>query len=247
MNNSNFIKLAGLMAGVVIVNIAVLSPGLLGVQIGGDHVLESALGITLLVVSFLILVYGSYTLLFKPPARAPLKDITTHEDYIEALHPFKNMKPLKSDVTLGLDQLERLSKKRDALSDVLSQRFDATELSYKRFHSVIDEVTKLFYLNIKGMLNKLHVFDPTEYASLEESHHSAKFSKKLIQEKTALYHEYLTAISGYVSANEEILLKLDKLLLEISQLGSTDYNDVEEMPCMKEIDALIQQTKFYNP
>ena len=52
-------------------------------------------------------------------------------------------------------------------------------------------------------------------------------------------------MTGYLEANEEIMLKLDKLLLEISLLGSTDYRDVEEMPCMKEIDMLIKQTKLY--
>ena len=38
-----------------------------------------------------------------------------------------------------------------------------------------------------------------------------------VQEKMDLYKEYLAYITGYLGANEEILLKLDKLLLEISQ------------------------------
>ncbi|MNC71454.1 hypothetical protein D3C75_1223780 [compost metagenome] len=52
-------------------------------------------------------------------------------------------------------------------------------------------------------------------------------------------------MTGYLGANEEILLKLDQLLLEISLLDSTDYTAIEEMPCMKELSALIGQTKLY--
>lgn len=45
--------------------------------------------------------------------------------------------------------------------------------------------------------------------------------------------------------NEEILLKLDKLLLEISRLDSWEIGDIGQMPGMQEIDALIKQTQFY--
>lgn len=245
MNSSRSIKLLGLIAGIVLLNVVVLSPGLLGVEIGGVNVLETASGVTLLLISLLIVLYGSYFLLLKPPAVPPVKDIKTHEDYIEALTHYRNVKVLKKDVSLALDQLDRIQKKKETLLDVLLQRFEPTELSYKKFIAVIHEVEKLFYLSIRGILNKLSVFDASEFATFASGQRPTQFSNKLIQEKTILYNEYLSSITGYLGANEEILLKLDKLLLEISLLGSTDYTDVEDMPCMKEIDALINQTKFY--
>lgn len=245
MNGSKWIKLLALMVGVVVLNIVVLSPGLLGIEIGGANALETASGVTLLFVSFLVVVYGSYTTLFKPPAATPVRAVKTHEDYLSALHHYRNVKVLKKDIALGIDQLHRLEKKKRTLLDVLNQRFDQTELSYKKFVSVIYEVEKLFYLNIRGILNKLSVFDASEFAAFADHHKSAKFSNKLVQEKVNIYNEYLSYVAGYLGANEEIMLKLDKLILEISLLSSTDYRDVEEMPCMKEIDALIKQTKYY--
>ncbi len=243
LNSSGSMKLLGLIAGVVLLNIVILSPGLLGVEI--ESVLETASGVTLLFISLLVLLYGSYVLLIKPPIVTPVKNIITHEDYIDALHHYRNVKVLEKDIHLALDQLDRIDKKKGTLLDVLSQRFDQTELSYKKFISVIAEVEKLFYLNIRGLLNKLSVFDASEFSSFTSQQRAAQFSNKLVQEKTDLYNAYLAYVTGYLGANEEILLKLDKLLLEISLLGSTDYKDVEDMPCMKEIDALIQQTKFY--
>jgi hypothetical protein len=50
-----------------------------------------------------------------------------------------------------------------------------------------------------------------------------------------------------LGANEEILLKLDGLLAELARLGGADYRDVLLMPCMKDIDTLINQTKYYKP
>ncbi|MEK8131692.1 hypothetical protein WMW72_27675 [Paenibacillus filicis] len=238
-------KLFGLIAGVTILNIFMFSPGLAGVEIGGESTLQTASGITLLLMSLLVLLYGSYTLLFKAPAVTPVKDMKTREDYMAALHSYRHVKVLKKDILLALDQVDRMDKKKGSLSAVLGQRFDPSELSYKKFNSVIDEVEKLFYLNIRSLLNKLRVFDASDFSLFDSQKKTSSFSTKLMQEKTNLYNEYLNYVTGYLGANEEILLKLDKLLLEISLLDSTDYRDVEEMACMKEIDSLIKQTKFY--
>ncbi|WP_338554069.1 hypothetical protein [Paenibacillus sp. KS-LC4] len=244
-NNSKWLKLLGLIGGVVALNIVILSPGLVGVVIGGESVLATASGVTLLVSSFLTLTYGSYMLLLRPASVPQIGSIATREDFMAALSYYKNVKVLHKDIALSLDQLERIAKKRAILSDILGQRFEQTEISYKKFDSVIAEVEKLFYLNIKAMLNKLGVFDANEFASLERQRSARIFSNKLMQEKIELYQQYLDYVSGYLGANEEILLKLDRLALEISLLGSADYKAVEEMPCMKELDVLIKQTKLY--
>ncbi|WP_306010652.1 hypothetical protein MHI37_15970 [Paenibacillus sp. FSL H8-0548] len=214
-------------------------------QIGGESAIETASGITLLLVSPIVLLYGSYVTLFKPAAMTSVKNIKTHEDYKDALIVYRNVKVLKKEIFLAIDQLDRIEKKKDTILNVLRQRFDPTELSFKKFISVIYEVEKLFYLNIRGILNKLSVLDASEFSTFVSQQKLTHSSHKLLQEKTALYHEYFAYVTGYLDANEEILLKLDKLLLEITLLGSADYRDVEEMPCMKEIDALIKQTKFY--
>ncbi|WP_339256244.1 hypothetical protein [Paenibacillus sp. FSL P2-0136] len=234
-----------MIAGVVILNVIVLSPGLLGVEIGGSP-LETASAVTLLIISLLVVLYGSYTLLFKPPAAKPVSEqLETREDYIAGLGRHRNVKVLKDDISLALDQMERIEKKKTALLQVLGRRFDPAELSFRKFHSVIMEVEKLFYLNIRGLLNKLSVFDASEFAKFSAGNSSTRFSSALIQKKTALYNEYLSYVKGCLGANEEILLKLDQLLLEITELGSADYSNVEEMPCMQELTALIGQTKLY--
>lgn len=234
-----------MIAGVVILNVIVLSPGLLGIEIGGSP-LETASAVTLLIISLLVVLYGSYTLLFRPPAAKPVSvQLETREDFITGLSRHRNVKVLKDDISLALDQMERIEKKKTTLLQVLGRRFDPAELSFRKFHSVILEVEKLFYLNIRGLLNKLSVFDAAEFAKFSAGNASSRFSSALIQKKTALYNEYLSYVKGCLGANEEILLKLDQLLLEITELGSADYSNVEDMPCMQELTALIGQTKLY--
>ncbi|WP_438350724.1 hypothetical protein ACP8HI_08815 [Paenibacillus sp. FA6] len=243
MTNTKYIKLLGIIVGVVILNILVLSPGFLGIEIGGSA-LATAFGVTLLFVSALVVLYWSYNLLFKQPVALPVQQIKTHEDYVEALTHYRHVKTLANDIVLALEQLERMTKKKDTLLNVLNQRFEPTELSYKKFASVTQEVEKLFYLNVRSILNRLNVFDESEFERVMNQK-STQFSQELLQEKTNVYNEYLSFMKSSLGTNEEILLKLDKLLLEISRLDSFEPGDIENMPCMQEIDMLIKQTKYY--
>jgi len=243
LTGAKYIKLLGLILGVAALNVVVLSPGLLGVKIGGSA-LETASGVALLVASALAVLYGSYVVLFKQPVIVPVKQLQTHEDYAEALAYYRRVRVLEEDISLALEQMERIRKKKETLLGVLGQRFDPNELSYKKFSSVVHEVEKLFYLNVRSVLNRLNAFDESEFKRLA-NRKSAPFSQKLLEEKANVYNDYLAFVKSSVGTNEEILLKLDKLLLEISRLDSLEPGDIDDMPCMQEIDSLIKQTKLY--
>ncbi|WP_145415061.1 hypothetical protein [Paenibacillus xylanexedens] len=240
---TRYIQLFGLIIGIVAVNVLAFSPGFAGLGFG-ESAFQTALSVTLLFGSVLALFYGSYTLLFKQPVVLPVRQIETHEDYVEALSFYRRIKILEEDITLGLSQLNRMKKKKETLMNVLHQRFDPGELSFKKFASVTEEVEKLLYLNIRSILNRLNVFDEADYASMMKAK-SPAIPQKLFQEKTKVYNDYLTYVKDSLHTNEEILLKLDQLLLEISRLDSFEAGDIEQMSCMQEIDQLIKHTKLY--
>ncbi|MFS0724585.1 hypothetical protein [Paenibacillus sp. 1P07SE] len=248
MGGNRMLKLAMLVLGVAAACVVVLSPGLLGLDLVAGGTMERAAGITVLVMSGLVLLYGTYQLLLRPePPAVTVKvgELRSHEDYAAALDAYGAVDGLQKEMEHGRDQLRRMSVRRRSLNALLAERFEPGELSYTKFMRVIQEVEQLFYRNIRGMLNKLDVFDAADFRNFAKRHQTSSFSSRLVQEKTGLYREYMAAMSGYLEANEEILLKLDKLLLEISRLSSSDYRNVEEMPCMREIDALIKHTKLY--
>ncbi|MCD1260546.1 hypothetical protein B5M42_017225 [Paenibacillus athensensis] len=244
MPDGKYVKLTALTLGVAVLNIALFSPGMIGIRIG-QHPLSSAVGVTVLCGSVLALAYGSYTLLFAPRAAAgAVKQIRTQEELVEAWSRYKRVRALSGYVDTGLGQWERFRKKKDALLDALKQRFDLAGLSYRKFAAVILEAEKLFELNFKSMLGRLQTFDEKEFESVTAKRGPA-LPQGLLQERANVYNEYLSFTESSLAANEELLLKLDKLLLELSRLDSLELSDIENMPGMRELDTLIRQTPHY--
>jgi len=241
---SKGLKLAGLIVGVSLVDVIVLTPGLIGIEFSISSAIRVALDASIITASVLILLYGIHQIFFSSNDVKPIKVSKTSEDYVHALNHYKDSKVLKNDISFTLVQVDRMKKKKETLLTLLNDRFDPNELSYQKFASVIIEVEKLFYLNLKNILNKISTFDESEYKSIINKE-PTRFSTQLLQEKTNLYNEYVTFVKDSVNINEGILLNLDKLLLEISRLDSFEIGEIEKMACMQEMDALIKQTKYY--
>ncbi|OCT13637.1 hypothetical protein A8709_18785 [Paenibacillus pectinilyticus] len=243
VQTNKLIKVVLITMGVVVFDIAMLSPGLVGIRIG-DNALHTAMAVSILLASTLVLFFGMYTVLMKRTIRIPLKQIKSPEEYEHALKQCKGIKSLEKEIALALHQIERMNKKQETMFHVLKQRFEPNGMTYLKFAKTTQEVDKLFFLNIRSILNRLNVFDEAEFKSVMKQKNSS-YSSQLIQEKTMLYNEYITFVKNALHMNEEILLKLDRLLLEISRLDSLEMSDIEQMPCMLEIDALIKQTQYY--
>jgi hypothetical protein len=169
----------------------------------------------------------------------------TVEDYIVALNIHRELKPFEKTVVLLLDQIERLQKKNKIIRDILLQIFSASEIAYKKFDAVIAEVEKIFFMNLRSILNKMNAFDEEDYNSIRTKQESGAFSQQFIAEKFKVYDEYINFVKAATEDNEQILLKLDKLLLEISGLNSVESGQLEQMAGMIEIDNLIKQAKYY--
>ena len=167
------------------------------------------------------------------------------EDYIEALNIHRGLKTFEKTVDLLLDQIERLQKKNKTIRDILLQIFSDSEMSYKKFDAVIAEVEKIFFMNIRSILNKLDAFDEEDYNFIRNKYEEGAISQKLHKEKVKVFNEYINFVKAATEDNEQILLKLDKLLLEISGLNSVESGQLEQMAGMIEIDNLIKQAKYY--
>jgi len=144
-----------------------------------------------------------------------------------------------------LDQIERLQKKNKTIRDILLQIFSSSEMSYNKFDAVIAEVEKIFFLNIRSILNKLNAFDEEDYDFVRKEHEAGAFSEQFMEDKFKVYSEYINFVKAAAEDNEQILLKLDRLLLEISDLNCLESGQLEQMDGMIEIDNLIKQAKYY--
>ena len=244
MNKDMLIRLLALNLGIAAANIAVFSSGLLAVDLFGSA-LEKAFGSAFLVLSGSGLVYGNYKLLSEPEKAIPIGAKSTKEDYIEALNEHRGLKTFERNIDLLLDQIERLQKKNKTIRDILLQIFNASEISYQKFDAVIAEVENIFFKNIRSIINKLNAFDEDDYNFIKKQRNSGAFSEEIMEEKFNVYNEYIRFVKEATEDNEQILLKLDKLLLEISGLNCIESGELEQMAGMIEIDNLIKQAKYY--
>ena len=245
MDKDTLIRLLGLNLGIAAANIAVFSPGLLDVDLFGAGALEAAFGSAFLVFSGSGLVYGNYKLLSEPEKAIPIGAKSTKEDYIEAPNEHRGLKTFERNIDLLLDQIERLQKKNKTIRDILLQIFNASEISYQKFDAVIAEVENIFFKNIRSIINKLNAFDEDDYNFIKKQRNAGAFSEDIMEEKFKVYNEYIRFVKEATEDNEQILLKLDKLLLEISGLNCIESGELEQMAGMIEIDNLIKQAKYY--
>jgi len=239
MDREKEIKLLGLNLGIAAANIVVLS------EVVGGGVLATAFGSAFVFLSGAGLIYGNYRLLSEPESVTPTHKIVTVEDYAEKLNDHRDLKTFEQTIDLLLDQIERLQNKNKIIRDILLQIFSASEMSYKKFDGVIAEVEKIFFMNIRSILNKMNAFDEDDYNFIRKKRDSGDFSEQFMKEKIEVYNEYITFVKAAAENNEQILLKLDKLLLEISSLNSVESGQLEQMAGMIEIDNLIKQTTNY--
>ena len=246
MGVEKIMKIAGLNIVIAIIDIILFSPGLLGIKLGGTSIFATAFGATAILMSGVIFIFGNYKLLFEKEKIIQANEIKTADDCINALEQHNGNKTFSKDIYTILEQIESFQKKKETIKDILLQKFDSSEMSYSKFQGAIVHIENIFYINIKSILNKLNAFDEEDYNRIRKDNAQIKFSKEFIQEKMSIYDEYISFVKDSVEDNEQILLKLDKFLLEISKFNSLKNGEIENMSAMKEIDELIDKTKLYN-
>lgn len=238
-------KIIFLNAVIALVNIILFSNAFIHIDMSGENVVLTTLGVTIIFMSVIIFIYGNYKLLTQNEKVLHNEDIKTLDDCIGAVYQNKNKKTFAEKLEIVLNQIKRFKKKKETIKDILLQKFSETEMSYSSFQNTITELEKVMYLNIRSLLNRINAFDDEEYRRLKKYDiHPANQSKSDLS-KLEIYNEYIAFVDHAVEDNEQIIIKLDKLLLEISKFNSIEAGEIENMDAMKEIDQLINNAKWY--
>lgn len=246
IGTEKIIKTLGLNIGIAVVDTIIFSPGLLGIQMGGTSTFATAFGATAIFTSVIVFVFGNYKLLIEKEKIIQASEIKTAEDCIDALEQNYSKRTFEKDIATILEQIETFQKKKKTIKESLLQKFNSTEMSYSKFDGVILDIENVFYINIKSIINKLNAFDEKDYNRIMKNGAEKKFSGEFIQTKMSIYKEYISFVKNAIEDNEQIILKLDKILLELSKLNSLENGKIENMSVMKEIDELINKIKLYN-
>ena len=251
----NFFKILLLNLGIALLNVILFSKGLVGLTFTGGA-LTTAAAVTVVVMSLIAFGYGNYTLLFSEPKEQPVKflkgtEFSTSKEYADALINAKGKNVFDECIDNAVEQIYRMDDKDRALDSILEQFFEPQEITFTRFQNAIDSIKAIFFNNIKKMINRMMIFDYKDYKKLVQKMHNSRningvgVNSKAVGDQLRIYNEHISYVNGLVEMNENILVKLDKLLLEISKLDDLDEQGLENIAAVQEINDLIAQTKYY--
>lgn len=238
-------SLLGLNIAIVMLNIIIFSPGLFNIKIDFINIFQTSIGITIIIMSFIIFIIGNYKILIKEDNEIDISKLDDSEDYIEALKENSSKRVFSKDIDILLEQIERMDKKQEKIDDILLQKFTVNEMSYIKFKKTITEVRDVFYINIRSVINKINIFDEQEYEKIKKDIKNGKLNGKIEEQKKDMFDEYIFFVKDSIEDNEEILLKLDKFLFELSKFNSLEDGELENMSAIKDVDELINKIKFY--
>lgn len=255
-----FVKLLFLNVFIIVLNIVVFSKGLLGIHIG-KNVFSTIIGVTAIVFSVIAFIWGNISILFSNKRTSVINNRKNNKDdvsdsgkalaeNISALSKQWNKKTFRESINKTMEQYGKMKTRNKAVDTVLLQHFKPTEMSYSRFRNIIDSVNELFNGNVEKILNRIEVFDESDYRVIiykikNGGDNLPEQEKQVLYDKLNIYLEHINYVKELVEANETIVLKMDKLLLELSKLSAVDESNIENMSAIQDINDLIDQTKFY--
>ncbi len=239
-----WIKILLLNLGIAAVNIAVFSKAFLGLSLLAGSTLAMTTAWFTLIASCGGFFYFNNKLLTPHSTYALIAEkIHSIDDCVGVFEEaIQKGDVFDDDILKNLNQIKRYKRKRKTIDEILLQKFTSKEITYQKFKKVLDEVEEVMYLNMRSILNKMAAFDVEEYENLQKKGFPAN---EVSEEKMSIYNEYIYFVKSATKTNEDILLKLDKVLLEISRYNSIENGDIKSLPAIAEMDELIKNAKLY--
>lgn len=243
MGKKRIMQLVMFNGAIVLINTLLFSDALLGLNMFAGSAFSVSLAWTVVLLSAAVFAVGNWKLLQKKETRILTKNIHTLSDCIAALNiAIQNGDVFDDDILKNIAQIKRFWRKQNTIKDILLQKFSADEMSYQKFSGVLQNVENAIGVNVRSILNKIAAFDMEEYEEMQRTGHQGD---AFYAQKQAIFNEYITFVNNATKANDDILLKLDKMLLEISRYNSLEDGDVQKLPAIIEMDELIKNANLY--
>lgn len=237
LSKKKIIQLICINIGVGIGAVVAFSPGLIGLTFSLYNAAQTAIatGVSILLVG--VFGYGNYSLLIGKSELRVYKqnDFKDIGDYIETLNKLEE-KCFPNQIKLTIKQIGRMEKKIETLKTLLGQFFTPGDMSYNTFMNVVSSVTNIFFGNVQNIINRIMIFDIDDF-KLKKDNDSAGCVP-------SAYQAQIDFIQATVEKNDEIIDKLDGLLLEVTELSDVN-TDVSSLTAMKELERLINNTQYY--
>lgn len=174
-----------------------------------------------------------------------------------SFNEFYDIALFKENADLTITQLERTKEKFERFINILNEKFDKEEISYSKFFATVEQVYKVLMENMEKIEKKFQGIGGSDYEylvkRLESIEHLTTHTQAQIEEMSAIRYKKgmvkkeLKTISEIISANEEVISSLDRILIETANLTTTSSSlDVSSDFARKELEELIKNARMYN-
>lgn len=243
MSSKKKLQLFLLNGAIIITNIIAFSDAFLGFSLFKGNFLNIIISWLTIIISIITFLKGNLHILKKEEIHLLTKDVKTLNDCVSVFEEaIYNGDVFDENITKNIDQIKRFTRKYNTIKDILLQKFSADEMTYQKFNDVLKEVENVLYMNMRSILNKISAFDVEEYERILKNNINRQ---TIPQEKIDIYNKYIQFVNDSTNINEEIILKLDKMILEISNYNTIDGGDIRKMPAIIEMDELIKNANLY--
>lgn len=237
MGSRQFLKWFGMVLTSSVVLVVLFSPGFLGYQLIGGSILQSFVGFCVILALGTAFFFGM---------RTRKHEVTPQEAVqgeIQNLMALSRIDVFTVNAKCLIEQIKRFDDKMETIDRIILAKFNPNEISYARFRQVMGSTQTLFRDSIRSVINRMQAFDEEDYRRIVAG--QVKMSPTLVETKAKLYREHLDFINTVVEKNEEVLLRLDRLLLESSKMSSLEVENLDSMQAIRELDSLTEQARLY--
>lgn len=234
-----------LSAAIIFANVALFSRAFVGLDMGAN-IFAACFGVSFIVVSAALFFVFNYRLLF-PRASQPAEPAgqTTLEAAEASVRRYiaGGERTFRLQLNTVLKQIGRMKSRLTTVAKILAEHFSAGEMSERKFTGTVTQVENVMILNVNRLIHRLSAFDEDEYAA-SINPYTAR-DDEITRKRRVIFAEYEKFVAQSVENNEEILLRVDRLILEMSKLSDFSEGSLNDMDAMRELDALISDTKWY--
>jgi len=160
------------------------------------------------------------------------------------------------DEKQGFKQIELLQRKYSAFNDILENKFNKGEITFNRYHAMVEQVFLAVLDNLKQITNikqGINVIDEDHIRDRIQSLEAQKLNANKEQELDALVGRYRLLqnqrdmVQTKLAQNESAMTKMDEVMAAISLINpATSQASMDMEDAMQELEALAKRASSYS-
>ncbi len=175
---------------------------------------------------------------------------STAEDIAKAMHPYESQRVTGFYAREIISTLDMADLRKKSLFSELDRQFSQSSISWDHFASTATEALDTILRNCALLANRVQGFDVDDYERMEQFYRTGGEMRNGKQDparikRWELLRETKDEMDKIRSANEALLLELDKLTSNLSKISSTESTD-DSARIADEVSRLAEETKYYH-